>query len=194
MMGKDIERMLSGICVVINVLEAGIDSIAAASSYRIETEGDHNEVEKQNIMQTTFLSSIMSAVSDIDGDLSKMISIRDGLYTDASSFNNSNGSPWTELNKLKESIDKFSNPVSIEFMGHRVQLLALMQIALSRAVDAKWALIIYHDYIQRAYDNIYNGNVPSIKFPGEGMKESTGNLTGNYTNNVHMPKQKFDPF
>lgn len=194
MMGKDIERMLSGICEVINALDAGINSVAASVSYRIETEGDYNEIEKQNIMSTSFLSNITSAVANIEEDLSKMISISEGLYTDTSSFNNSNGSPWTELNKLKESIDKFSNPVSIEYMGHRIQLLALIQIALSRAIDAKWALIIYHDYIQRAYDNIYNGNTPSIKFPGSNMEESTGNIAGNYTENVHMPKKKFDPF
>lgn len=194
MMGKDIERMLSGICNIIDVLESCILEVSASASYQIETTGTHGEEETTNTLDIGFLESIKSAINSMSGDLSNMSSIQSGLYVDSSSFNNSNGSPWTELSKLKESINRFTNPVSIKYMGHRVQMLGLMQVALSRAVDAKWAIITYHDYIQRAYDNKYNGNNPSIKFPGSDMGESTGNINGNYDENVHIPKKSHDPF
>ena len=194
MMGKDIERIVSLICNMIDVIESCIDTVASSAHYRIETQGEHGEKEKKNELQTTFLKSAESALMAMEDDINKMNNIRDQLYTSSTTFNNSHGSPWKELNDMKRSIQEFIGFSEIIYMGHRVHILGLMQQALSRTIDAKWAIIIYHDYIQRAYDNMYNGNLPSIRFPGEDMKESTGNIKGSYIENVHIPKTNYDPY
>lgn len=194
MMGKDVERILSGICKIIDTLDSCIKSLSQSCSYRIGSEGEYGENETSNELDISFTSSLKASLSNVSTDLTKLGSIGSSNYTSTSSFNNSHGSPWTEISKLQESLNQFSGSGILKYMGQRIYLLGLMQSAMSRAVDAKWALIIYHDYIQRAYDYKYNGKKPSITFSGVNMEESTGNLKGSYTENVHISPTSYDPF
>lgn len=187
MMGPDVEAILSSISAVENAIENGIKSLGNDSSYRIVTINEREEPKISN----GYAKDAIATMSQVD--TGRMKSLKKGLYTSSDSLNNSNGSPWTELEKLEAAINACSND-TVSFMGDRVKLMGLMNIALSRAVDAKWAICIYHDYIQRGYDFKYNDKKPSIKFPGEEGKETTGNIASGYTDNVHIPETSYDPY
>ena len=193
MMGKDVERIVAEIDGVKDALVAGIQFLCTNSNYQIQTEGVHGEAEIP-VPGSGFMIAAMTALSNMEADIGKMDELKAGLYTSANSFNNSYGSPWTELNSLKAAVTTANNFDVVNFMGDRLCLLGHMQIALSRAVDAKWAMTIYHDYIQRGFDNKFNNNEPSIKFNAGINRESTGNLKQEYSENVNIPKESIDPF
>lgn len=204
MMGQDVERILAGINAVKDAAVAAAQSLASSTAYKIVSSAEHAgtafghcapfeiEVPAGNVT-----SSIKSAVDCISGDCGKMNSLSNGLYTNSSSFNNGYGSPWTELNKLTEAIDNavsFESSNGTDYVGNKAALLSMINIVISYAVDAKWAIIYYHDYIQRGYDNKYNGNEPSIKFTTGIEKETVGNVNQEFEENVHIKKPSIDPF
>ena len=57
-----------------------------------------------------------------------------------------------------------------------------------------WAMIIYHDYIQRGFDDSFNGKKPSVTFKFGLDKESNGNLAQKYNENVNIPTKPLEPF
>lgn len=187
MMGPDVEAILSSISAVENAIENGIKSLGNNSSYRITTFED----QEQPNSGSGYAKAAIAAMAEVD--TGRMAGLKESIFTNTESFNNSNGSPWTELERLQSAIDACAND-SVTYMGDRIRLMGLLNIALSRAVDAKWAICIYHDYIQRGYDFKYNNNTPSIKFPGENGKETTGNIASGFTDNVHVPVPSIDPY
>lgn len=187
MMGPDVEAILSSISAVENAIENGIKSLANDSSYQIKIIENHEQPKSGS----GYAAAAIAAMAEVD--ISRMNGLKESIFTSTESFNNSNGSPWTELERLQSAIDACSND-SVRYMGDRVKLMGLLNIALSRAVDAKWAICIYHDYIQRGYDYKYNNNTPSIRFPGENGKETTGNIASGFTDNVHVPIPSIDPY
>lgn len=193
MMGKDCERIVSGLTAVIDSLCAGIEALAPACSYQLNTTGTHGEAEIPN-PASGFVASAVGAMGSMSGDVGKMASLGSSLYTSASSFNNSYGSPWTEMNRLEHAIAALPPADSLTWRGDRTRLLCLMTVALNRAIDAKWAVVIYHDYLQRGYDNQYNGNEPSITLQETIDKEGIGIVPQDYGENVNMPPPITDPF
>jgi hypothetical protein len=192
MMGSDIERMVSGIDSLISALDSSITGLASAIAYAIETP---NFVDEKNVDAGDFTSGPGSAFSAMSGDLGNMQSLGSGLYVGTSSFNNSIGSPWTELSNLSSAMSDVTGfSVPLLYIGPKAALLALLNKAMTRAVDAKWAIITYHDYIQRGYDNQYNGNNPSVSFENVDGTYTTGNLTQDYSENVKVPTPSKDPF
>lgn len=207
MMGNDVERILSGINAVKDATISCINSLSNATAYRLTHEAQHGGISTGSCYPvekavpsgaSAFISPIRSAMTGISDDCSKMNSLSNGLYTSASTFNNGYGSPWTELSVLESTItvaESFANShSSLNWIGEKSGLLALLNAVLSAAVDAKWALIYYHDYIQRGYDNKFNGNTPSVTFTSGLNKESTGNIQQDFDENVHIKKPSIDPF
>ena len=194
MMGKDCERILSSINTIKDSIESAIKSVGESASYQITTVGVHGEEEEPNEFDASVISSVGNMINIMQTDISKMQSLENGLYTATTSFNNSCGSPWKELNAFKESLNDLSNVEKIEYLGDRIKALSLLQIALGRAIDARWAIIYYHDYIQRGYDHKFNNNDPSIKFKAGLHRETIGNVSQYYNTNVNIKPKSNDPY
>ena len=203
MMGKDCERMLSEIIIVKDAITNAIKGLSGSSSYRIITKGSHGEhstdmttYEDENIDITSYVTMVTNAYESFKDDNIKMNSLESNMYTDVNNFNNSYGSPWKELHTLEESIN---NIIDLDlsngkYMGGKIALLGLMNVALSCVIDAKWALITYHDYIQRGFDSKFNGNIPSVTFKKANNQESTGNISQTFDENVNIPEESIDPY
>lgn len=219
MLGKDCERILSSINSIKDKLGEAIKLLAPLCSYQLISESEyshphdsdgkisnygHEEYKEKEkpINGSEYVSSIISLLDSFEDDFGKLSSLRSGLYTESTSFNNSIGSPWSEINKLKESIMviKSFGFKDLKFIGEKCALLSLLNMAISYAVDAKWALITYHDYIQRGYDNKYNDNNPSITFKKNyktnelDVRATIGNKNQDFEENVHIKKETLDPF
>jgi hypothetical protein len=192
MLGQDCERMISSINSIKVTIEEAIKQIGSSASYQITTEGTHGETEVSNPYDISILNAVSNMASNLSSDVSKMSSLGNNLYTSTSSFNNSCGSPWAELATFYDSLQNLS--LSITWMGDRITALSVLTIALSRAIDAKWAIIYYHDYIQRGYDHVYNDNNPSITTKAGLHRETIGNVTQDYDTNVNIPKESIDPY
>ena len=206
-MGKDVERILSGINLIKDKTIEASTKLSNQTAYGISCNATHGGTSTASctptersvsIKSSTFIDPIREASESIIEDFDKMDSLSSNLYTSVNSFNNEYGSPWTELSLLNSSIQdigKFAGSYSnLGYVGEKAALLSLLNMILSISIDAKWALINYHDYIQRGYDNRYNDNEPSIKFKSGIDKESIGNVNQEYYENVNIKKQSIDPF
>lgn len=207
MMGNDVERILSGINAVKDATISCINSLSNATSYQIISDAAHAgtaygpcapEEVPNPIIGYTFIDPIKEAMTSIEEDCGKMNDLSKGLYTNVNSFNNGYGSPWTELSVLSSTINMvesfISSHANLDWIGDKSALLALLNTILSTSIDAKWALIYYHDYIQRGYDTKYNGNEPSIKFTSGIDKQSIGNINQEFHENVNIKQPSIDPF
>lgn len=197
MMGNDIERMLSGIDRVKEASAGSVDSLADAVAYQLTTP-EHTTELPVPVSSSTFTVPITSAMSGMKDDCSKMGSLQGGLYVNSESFNNGYGSPWTELKRLQgavKSVERFasSHPV-LNYVGEKAGLLGLINKVMSSAVDARWALMHFHDYVQRGFDHEFNGDKPSIVFEDGRGKESVGNIDHQYTDNVRIPPKPVEVF
>lgn len=216
MMGKDCERIVVGINNVKDIINSQIISLSSSiATQRMTMEykgGDiHGSAEdvsfdklydvqeiEDTMTSSSYLSAIESAMGSINTDVSKMKKLERSMYTSSNQFNNSYGSPWKELKMLENSIKEIrnycsNNPV-LKFLGQKVGLVTLMNAALSYAVDSKWAMIYYHDYIQRGYDHVYNGDRASIEFRKAREKTTIGNINQDYSENVNIHKKSIAPF
>lgn len=197
MMGNDIERILGGIDAVKEASANSVDSLSNAVAYQITTP-DHTTELPVPVSSSSFTTPIISAMSGMSGDCSKMSSLQGGLYVSSSSFNNGYGSPWTELKRLQDavkSLESFSSSHPIlNYVGEKAGLLGLINKTMSAAIDARWALMHFHDYVQRGFDHAFNGDIPSIVFEDGKGQESVGNINHNYTDNVHIPPKPIETF
>lgn len=207
MMGKDCERIIKLISDIEETLTTTMINISKLNSPPIIIDGTHSHdkdgnsnklefIEKDTPVKLSgFLSELNSMFDIILPDLVKMNRLETGLYTDPSSFNNSLGSPWTEISKFKSAIESIKNSTNADYVGNRLEIITLMNIATTRACDAKWAMLLYHDYVQRGFDAKYNDKLPSIAFKQANKKdESIGNIRQDYDENVNIPKKPIDPW
>ena len=65
-------------------------------------------------------------------DLEKIKILERGLYVETSEFNNSIGSPWTEINKFKDIIERIKGAVNADYVGNRSEVITLINIAMMR--------------------------------------------------------------
>lgn len=141
---------------------------------------------------------LTDATSALKSSASTMAALGSDLYSDTTSFNNSIGSPWTEMSVLSSACSNIEYYVStngdLEYTSQKIGLLSLLNSLITLAVDAKWAIITYHDYIQRGYDCVYNDNVPSITTKRTINEYTTGNLKQTISNNVNIAEESIDPF
>lgn len=207
MMGKDCERILSTIISIEDSISDSIMKLSEILNTPVIIKADHNHGEEGSITKFEFKEKedeidISDLISEIDGsisgfnkDMKILSSLEEGLYTDKTSFNNSNGSPWSEIHRMEKSIKQLKNLVSPgKYNGGKTGLIALMSVALASCIDAKWALIMYNDYIQRGFDAKENDKKPSITHKGSDKKETIGNIKQDFDENVNIPKESLDPF
>ena len=207
MMGKDCERILSGIVGIKNSLEDALDLYASMVQSPIETEEydiHHEDGSVETIklkedkisMMARVSSRISSASSSMSDDFSKMKTLNKKLYTSTTSFNNSNGSPWTEIDRLHKFMNKIESLTgkSIEYTSQVLVILSYISAGIALAVDAKNAISLYHDYVQRGYDANFNGRDPSITFTAGYARKTVGNINQDYTENVNIRPKSLDPF
>lgn len=142
---------------------------------------------------TTPISSMMANFSNGDGATIKEIDSSN--YEPVGNFNNSYGSPWQEIYDLEEAVLKMdeygSEYPNLQWLGEKVGLLQHMQIVLSTAIDAKWSIQIYHNWIQQAYDNIKNNNIQDVTSEDFVRGRTTGNFTHG---DKHPDTEKVDPW
>lgn len=197
MMGNDVERILSGIDAVKDTASKSIDSLSNITAYKITTP-EHTDEKEVPQAAASFVEPIVSCMNAMNSDCGKMDSLKSNMYTSASSFNNSYGSPWEELTCLQNAVKSASNFANahsvLKYVGEKAALLGLINKVLSTAIDARWALMHFHDYVQRGFDCEYNGKNPSVTFVGGDGKPTTGNLTHKYDENVRIPEQPLEVF
>lgn len=144
-----------------------------------------------------YVDPIVDIGKELQKDLEKMKDIEDNMYTEKETFNNNYGSPWKEIYILKEKIDiveKYGKDFpELQWIGEKHTLMSLMHIVLSYTVDAKWAFIVYQDWMQRAYDHRFNNNEPAITW--DKFKDQTiGQWEQEYDENVNIKKPSKDPY
>lgn len=206
MMGKDCERIIAGINRIQTELQEMVLTMMRISRGPIEmgrftvicSEGSKEDFElkeKEIDLPDDLMSSVMAAKKDLDDDFDKMAILKKKLYTSTTSFNNCNGSPWTEMNQLKEKIELLDKQFSgLKFKSELLVLMPLVSSVIGIAIDTKQSMIMYHDYIQRGYDAVFNGKTPSITFKKDKTTNSIGNLNQPYAENVNIEPESLDPY
>lgn len=182
------------------------DQLTYTEDYTDDSHPSHKHVEpsiiyeKEHIeMSIDYAGNIISmGASLLTDDANKMNEISKNMYTDTETFNNTYGSPWKEINMLKEKIDKLEEYVTghatLQWMGEKFALISYMQIIISYAVDAKWAITTYQDYIQRAYDYQFNNKSASIAWDDFENGATTGNKNQNTPGSVNVDRESDDPY
>lgn len=181
------------------------DQLTYAEDYTDDTHPTHKHIEpsiiyeKEHIeISMDYTGTIISMGALLSDDAGKMQQISDNMYTDTETFNNSYGSPWKEINMLKEKIDKleeYSNDHStLQWIGEKHSLISLIQLIVSYSIDAKWAITHYQDYMQRAYDHQFNDNSASITWEDMENGATTGNRNQNTPGSVNVDRDSDDPY
>lgn len=127
----------------------------------IATEIDHADV-------ICNISDLQPLKSEYDNIISKIHLIDDNIYVKNVQMHNSIGSPYTELYRLQKCInDVLAFSFSCTIMGEYVYAIAkavtLLNRTLQMAVDAKWAVIEYADYLERGYNYILGQDPETTK-------------------------------
>lgn len=206
MMGKDCERILSSFVKIENSLSNCIMKLAGLLNTPVIVVGDHGHSEggsdqfefkekDSGIDISDIVDNVTEAIDSFIPDIEKMSTLESDLYTGTNEFNNSAGSPWTEIHTLEKSIKRIktlSEPG--KFVGGKSGMITLLTMALTETINAKWALIFYNDYIQRGFDAKVNSKLPSITQVGSDKKKTIGNIKQEFEENVNIPKESLDPY
>jgi hypothetical protein len=91
-------------------------------------------------------------------------------------------------------LEAHSGHAPYNYVGEKSGLLGMLHLVLSCCVDAKWAMVYYHDYTQRGFDTNLNGNVPSVTFTHKINTETMGNLEQTFEENAHIRAPRLEPF
>lgn len=197
MLGKDVERMIAGIESVKDAATSAVDSLSGATAYQLTTDIAHREIPVP-VGASSFVSGLSSGMAGMSGDCGKMNSLGSSLYTSPNTFNNCCGSPWSELTKLGTAVsaaESFAGAHStLQWLGEKAALLGLINKVLSASIDARWALMHFHDHIQRGFDHKYNSDIPSYTWAGANGNQTIGNVNHDYKDNVHIPKAPTNVF
>ena len=154
-------------------------------------EKQHQEIAMKYTAEIIALGQVLNA------DRQKMEKISDDMYTDKHTFHNAYGSPWTEVIALKQKIgdlEDYTNQHStLQWRGEKFSLLNLMQIVLSFAIDAKFALMINSDFVQRGYDDKFHDKNPSMEWDDFKHGGTIGNRNQN-SKAVNVKRKTTDPY
>lgn len=171
----------------------------------VKTELDKLKQRDKDLIKPLYkkdLSNPVTALNDylssIKEDTDKFSKLQKKMFSKASKFFNSLGSPFSEYDALMDackSVKTYASSHSgLKYLGEKISLLSLVQPIIPCLVDFKIALITYNDYIQRGYDNVYNDNKPSITIQRQKNKKTTGNIQQKGNNNVEVPQESIDPY
>ena len=206
MMGQDVETMIKNIENVKNVTSDSIVALSNGTAYRIvssaEHAGDgygHCAPVEVPVAYGDAMGPVSAAYSALEPYYGKMTTLEEDHYVESTDFHDSIGSPWNELKRLRTAVKKGEqyaaahNPLN--YVGEKAGMLAILNEILTLSVDIKWAMIYYHDYIQRGFDYMFNGNNPSLTYTNDvDGKQTIGNLKQKYEENVNIPEESIDPF
>lgn len=181
------------------------DQLTYVKEYSGDRHPNHKHVnssviyEREHVeLSSEYTGTIVCFAEVLNKDASNMKQIEDDMYTKKETFNNAYGSPWKEIYILMEKIDDlktYSADHSIlQWLGEKFALLNLMQIVLSYSIDAKWAIINYQDYTQRAYDHKFNDKEASITWDHFEKGATIGNRDQNNSESVNVVRANDDPF
>lgn len=203
MHGGDIERMLSIIDQIKDVSQSQVCAVAGANSYQLRTRcnGENctscpvksckgNTTNEIPVNMSNPMDSVWPVVQQLEEDRSKMNTLNENMYTSSTNFNNSVGSPWKEIEKLMTVAEAAkgyadgNNP--FPWVSQKASMLAHLNCIVSYAIDAEYALTIYHDYVQRGYDHKFNGDSPSFTWKQTIDETTLGNLKQDYSENVNV--------
>lgn len=199
MMGSDIETILSQLNQIKVTTGKLIKQLAGMSGYRLGVDPlSHLEVPNPAAPPPpiSYCASLISLGDALAANASKLSSLQIGMFTSGSSFTNGIGSPWTEMEQLQNAIRSVGDyGASLSWVGTKAGLMGLLNHVVSCAVDAKWAIVSYHDWIQRGFDHVYNGDTPSITHTADvNGSQSIGQGSQSFTDNVSIPAPSLDPF
>lgn len=141
---------------------------------------------------TNPMPDIMKEYNKLDPDIEKISTMGDNLYTDTDTFNNSIGSPYKEIDSLKNVINKANTYASknspFKYVSQKSSMLSLLNTIIEYCNDTKFSLMINHQYIQQGFDHNYNNDEPSITWRYSIDDDTIGNLTQEYDENVNIHK------
>jgi plasmid maintenance system antidote protein VapI len=146
MYGNDIERIL--------VLVCGINKTAITRSEALDN------IENLPVSTNPHTNSIVSYANILQVEVNKINKIVEKAHTAITRINNSYGSPYTEIYNLQNKLNAcmnfaYSHP-TIEYSYEKNELVNLMRSISLLAIDTKYAIITYQDYLQKGYDSIIN--------------------------------------
>lgn len=145
-----------------------------------------------------YVGNLISMGVVLGSDTQKMNQISNEMYTDVSTFNNSYGSPWTEINMLKQKIDEVEQYATansvLQWKGQKFALVNLLQVVVSYALDCKFSLSMNQDFVQRGYDHEFNGNETTIAWEDFDHGATTGNRNQNTPGATNLRRKSRDPF
>lgn len=196
MYSGDIEKLISGFDNVTKACIGELEGLSSATRYQINTEGVHGEVEIA-VPYTINYGSITGAASPMMTEIANTKTIGDTVYSGKNSLNTSSGSPFEEVERFKTTMEFVtSQPATVSFVGEKAAAMSDINMLLSTAIDAKHAVIKFHDSLTRGFDSEFHGNRPSIKWNKNVKGEKTiGNKEKQPKhNNVNIPPDPIDPY
>lgn len=143
-------------------------TVAVGATTEVQTFESATGVGYAPITTAVYTDPIIQSAQAFNNSNLSMNNIKGQMYKPASAVNNSYGSPWTESDKLVERITAIQNfaaqhPI-LNYINEKRALMDLLLLVIPCCVDAKWAIIYYHDILSRGYDEIYNKGVESVKW------------------------------
>jgi hypothetical protein len=167
--------------------------------------GDHNRTESSVVYEhetpgsaSSFTDPIVAINDNLKKDVDKLKEIASDMYKPIEEFNTEYGSPWTEIYNLDKMVDELKAYADIvknlQWLAERQSLLHYIQRVMTFSVDAKWAITMYHDWIQRAYDFKFNGKKPSITWEDFEKGQTIGNISQGHDENVNLEAPSKDPY
>ena len=182
MFGSSVEQLLSGIN---NIKDQALDAMVALASgtgYQLTHKSGHAGCGSGTCISTEVPVPYGSASSETEGalngiseNISKMKSFGDNLYVDPKKYNNSYGSPFSEIEQMKKAVQAAvsynSNHAPFSWIGEKAAMLSLLAMVIGMASDCKQSLTTFQDSAQRAFDE--ESDEPSIQW----VRDSTGKKT-----------------
>lgn len=143
-------------------------TVAIGATTEVQTFESATGPDYAPITTAVYTNPIVQSAQAFNNSNLSMNNIKGQMYKPANAVNNSHGSPWTESDKLVERITAIQNfaaqhPI-LNYINEKRALMNLLLLVIPCCVDAKWAIIYYHDILSRGYDEIYNRGVESVKW------------------------------
>ena len=204
MMGKDVEKIIQYIEEIKSGAITAINQLANSTAYQMKSRATHGGLstasctpEEREVSASSSIGHISTPMGKLEEYCDSMDTLEKKHYINSDEFNNCIGSPWGELKKLRAAVSMAEtySANSMDYIGEKAGMLSVLCMVYTTATDAKWAIIYYHDYIQRGFDHVFNKDEPSITYNnGLEDEQTTGNVTQKYDENVNIPVPSIDPY
>lgn len=163
------------------------DQLTYAADYTADAHGSHPHTVDSLIYEQQhpesaagFWNPVRILGERFRQDVRRVKTIEERHYTGVKTFHNTYGSPWYEIYDLMEKIDWCNDYASrypaLQWLGEKQSFAHHMQMVVSIAVDCKWAVIYYQDYLQRGYDIHFNNATHAIDFEDFDHHRLPGNV------------------